>query len=62
MTAPDVTAVVVTHNSGDAIGAFAAATLSELGERDALVVVDNASSDDTVHRVRTMLPTGGSVP
>ena len=57
MTAPDVMAVVVTHNSGGALGACATATLSELGDRDALVVVDNASSDDTMHRVRTMLPT-----
>jgi N-acetylglucosaminyl-diphospho-decaprenol L-rhamnosyltransferase len=57
VTAPDVMAVVVTHNSRDAIGAFATATLSELGDRDALVVVDNASSDDTVHRVHAMLPT-----
>ena len=56
MTAPNVMAVAVTHNSGDAIDSFASAMHAELGDEHALVVVDNASTDDTVDRVRTLLP------
>jgi len=56
VTAPDVTAVVVTHNSSRAIDAFAAGMRTELDDHDALVVVDNASTDDTLDRVRALLP------
>ena len=56
MTTPDVLVVVVTHNSGRAIDAFASAMLAELDDTHALVVVDNASTDDTVARVRARLP------
>ena len=56
MTTPDVLVVVVTHNSGRAIDAFASAMLAELDDTHALVVVDNASTDDTVAQVRARLP------
>lgn len=56
MTYPDVMVVVVTHNSSRAIDEFAAAVLPELGDADALVLVDNASTDDTVDRARARLP------
>jgi len=56
VTTPDLMTVVVTHNSRQSIDAFAAAVTAELDDTDALVVVDNASSDDTVDRVRALLP------
>jgi GT2 family glycosyltransferase len=57
VTPPDVLVVVVTHNSRRAIDGFASAVQSELDDAHRLVVVDNASTDDTVELVRARLPT-----
>ena len=47
-------AIVVTHNSGEAI----AACLQALAREDCeILVVDNASADDTVHRVEAFAAT-----
>ena len=40
--------VVVTHNSRDAVAASLPALRDQLEPADELIVVDNASSDDTV--------------
>jgi N-acetylglucosaminyl-diphospho-decaprenol L-rhamnosyltransferase len=48
--------VVVTHNSQDAVGASLPRLRDQLEPDDELIVVDNASSDDTVARVHELAP------
>jgi N-acetylglucosaminyl-diphospho-decaprenol L-rhamnosyltransferase len=48
--------VVVTHNSRDAVAASLPALRDQLEPADELIVVDNASSDDTVARVQDLAP------
>jgi GT2 family glycosyltransferase len=53
---PRLSVVVVTYDSAEAIGASLDPLLEQLGELDELIVVDNASGDDTVERVRARAP------
>jgi N-acetylglucosaminyl-diphospho-decaprenol L-rhamnosyltransferase len=48
--------VVVTYDSGAALGSSLPPLLAQLGASDELIVVDNASADDTVARVRRLAP------
>jgi N-acetylglucosaminyl-diphospho-decaprenol L-rhamnosyltransferase len=48
--------VVVTHNSRDAVAASLPRLRDQLEPADELIVVDNASSDDTVARVHELVP------
>jgi GT2 family glycosyltransferase len=48
--------VVVTYESGEALGSSLPPLLAQLDPGDELVVVDNASADDTVARVREFAP------
>jgi GT2 family glycosyltransferase len=56
--------VVVTHNSAAQLEPLATSLAGELGERDELLVVDNASSDGTAARARSLglrvIETGGN--
>ncbi len=49
--------VVVTFNSAATVVACLRACLAELAPGDEIIVVDNASSDDTVRRVKTLAAT-----
>jgi N-acetylglucosaminyl-diphospho-decaprenol L-rhamnosyltransferase len=49
-------AVVVTHDSGEAVLATLRALAAQLGPGDALTVIDNASSDGTPAAVRAAIP------
>ena len=49
--------VVVTFNSAATVEACLQACLAELAPGDEIIVVDNASSDDTVRRVKSWAPT-----
>jgi N-acetylglucosaminyl-diphospho-decaprenol L-rhamnosyltransferase len=53
---PSLSVVVVTFNSRDAVAASLPAVRDVLGDGDELVVVDNASSDDTVAHVLALAP------
>jgi GT2 family glycosyltransferase len=48
--------VVVTYNSRDAVAASLPRLCGQLRREDEVIVVDNASSDDTVARVRELAP------
>ena len=48
-----IAVVVVTHQSAAHLPALLGALLGQLGEQDELVIVDNASSDDTAAVART---------
>ena len=48
--------VVVTYGSGESLERSLPPLLAQLGEGDELIVVDNASADDTVARVRRLAP------
>ena len=48
--------VIVTFNSGDAVAVSLPPLVAQLGPRDELIVVDNASADRTVERVRALAP------
>lgn len=54
--ATQLSVVVVTYNSRDAVAASLPALCEQLAAGDQLVVVDNASSDDTPATVRTIAP------
>jgi hypothetical protein len=49
-----VAVVVVTHDSAAPLDALAASLTGELGDGDEVVLVDNASTDDTVGRARAL--------
>jgi N-acetylglucosaminyl-diphospho-decaprenol L-rhamnosyltransferase len=51
-----LSAVIVTYNSRDAVSAAMPALVAQLGREDELVVVDNASADDTLDVVRRLAP------
>src|SRR3954447_1516991 len=51
-----LSAVIVTYNSRDAVGVAMPALVAQLGPDDELVVVDNASADDTLDVVRRIAP------
>jgi N-acetylglucosaminyl-diphospho-decaprenol L-rhamnosyltransferase len=53
---PTLSVVVVAFNSGEALRRMLPALTAELREGDELVVVDNASQDETVTRVRELAP------
>ena len=53
---PKVAVVVVCLNSADSLPALLSALEVQLGQHDELVLVDNASSDDTAHIARTAAP------
>jgi N-acetylglucosaminyl-diphospho-decaprenol L-rhamnosyltransferase len=53
---PTLAVVVVAYNSASALGRSLPALEAELREGDELVVVDNASQDETVARVRELAP------
>ena len=53
---PTLAVVVVTFNSGEALRLTLPALTAELRDGDELVVVDNASHDETVARVRELAP------
>jgi N-acetylglucosaminyl-diphospho-decaprenol L-rhamnosyltransferase len=53
---PTLAVVVVTFNSGEALRLMLPALAAELRDGDELVVVDNASQDETVARVRELSP------
>jgi GT2 family glycosyltransferase len=55
-SATRLSAVIVTHNSGAAVAAALPALTAQLADDDELVVVDNASSDDTLATVRRFAP------
>ena len=48
--------VIVTFDSGDALAASLPPLVAQLGPGDELIVVDNASADRTVERVRELAP------
>jgi N-acetylglucosaminyl-diphospho-decaprenol L-rhamnosyltransferase len=48
--------VIVTHNSRDAVAASLPRLRDQLEPADELIVVDNASADDTVARVHELVP------
>jgi GT2 family glycosyltransferase len=56
MEAPSIAVVIVTYDAEGAVGATLDALTPQLGERDELVVVDNASSDRTLDEVRRHAP------
>ena len=51
-----VSVVIVTYDSAGAVAESLPALLRELGPRDELIVVDNASRDGTAERVRELAP------
>jgi N-acetylglucosaminyl-diphospho-decaprenol L-rhamnosyltransferase len=57
-----LSAVIVTYNSRDAVASALPALVAQLGAGDELVVVDNASSDDTLDVVRRIAPDAVIVP
>lgn len=54
MEAPLITAVIVTYNSAECVGACIASLRMQRGVVTRIVVVDNVSRDDTVRRVREL--------
>lgn len=55
----EVTAIVITYNSADRVAEMVTALEAALGDRDAeILVVDNASADDTVETARVALRRG----
>jgi GT2 family glycosyltransferase len=54
--APSAAVVVVTYESGAAVAAALPALAAQLGAGDELIVVDNASTDDTLAVVRSIAP------
>lgn len=53
---PSISVVVVTHDSRDAIAATLPALVAQMRPDDELIVVDNASADDTAGLVRGLAP------
>jgi GT2 family glycosyltransferase len=53
---PRLSVVVVTFNSASEIGRMLPSLVEQLGERDELVVVDNASEDGTPEQVERLAP------
>lgn len=50
--APTLSVIIVTHDSRDAIARSASAVAAQLRDDDELIVIDNASSDETAEVVR----------
>ena len=53
---PSLSVVIVTHNSAAAIERTLPALIAELRDGDELIVVDNASTDGSSERARTLAP------
>jgi GT2 family glycosyltransferase len=53
---PSLSVLVVAYNSSVELGRTLPALLAELGDDDELIVVDNASADDTVARLGELAP------
>jgi glycosyltransferase involved in cell wall biosynthesis len=49
---PQISVIIVTYNSGRCIDACLESVLSQKGADFEVIVVDNASSDDTLLKVR----------
>mgnify|MGYP000619059374 FL=1 len=49
---PEISIIIVTYNSGRCIDACLESVLSQKGADFEVIVVDNASSDDTLSKVR----------
>jgi GT2 family glycosyltransferase len=57
-----VSAVVVTHDSREAVSRSLPALLAELSPQDEVIVVDNASSDGTPDAVQALVPIATVIP
>lgn len=55
-TSPRLSAIVVTYNEQDVIGACLEALVPQLGPGDELIIADNASADRTLQIVRAAAP------
>ena len=51
-----VAIVIVNWNSGDDLPRCLASVLSQVGDRDRVIVVDNGSSDGSMERARERFP------